>query len=150
MYPSHPCLGLVSDEPASGSLLVDALTDLNYPIVSVIPVTAHTLSILRAAQPAAILIDMGARGNDALRTLLDALQQDDVLSGVPLMALLYDSPLMAPDHVHLAYRGIAVVQKPFVLQVLLNQVQTAVRAIRHVPALASQTPICPELRHVLA
>ena len=133
MFPSHPCLGLISDEPESGSLLVDVLTSLHYPVVSLIPIPAHALSVLRAAQPAAILIDMCAHNCDAILALLDQVQEDSVLASVPLVVLLFDSARMARYETCLAYRRITVAHKPFELSVLLDQIEAAIRGIRLAP-----------------
>ncbi len=126
MSVSHPhTLVLISDDPAACLPLATTLTQLQYAVHLLVSTYGTTIAELRAVSPNVILIDFEhTLGVDALE-LVDDLQNDAELAGIPIIALLPERLLIGSLRNLLMKRSVIVVEKPVAVFRLAGDIEEA-------------------------
>ena len=127
-------VAVVDDDRSVRDLLEAILSEEGYAVTSIHP-GPNLLSDLRAARPALIVLDwrVGASGGSAF----DAIRADAVLADLPLLICTGDLVGMRAEARRLATQPhVAIVEKPFQMDVLLAVTERLISASRT----ASPTP----------
>ena len=113
---------VVEDDDAVRDVLVEALVEEMKQEVAVATNGAEALSMLRTLRPAMILLDIGMPEMSGL-DVLERLQADPATSTIPVVSMTALSGSAAERQAALAAGSVAILDKPFDLQELIDTVQ---------------------------
>jgi CheY-like chemotaxis protein len=123
--PSGRLMGLVlvvEDDDAVRDVLIEALVEEMHLEVAVATNGAEALAMLRTLRPAMILLDIGMPEMSGL-DVLARLQDDPAVSTIPVVSMTALSGSAAERQAALEAGSVAILDKPFDLQELIDTVQ---------------------------
>jgi CheY-like chemotaxis protein len=125
MVPEQTHIVVVNDNPEFLDLMADILHDERYPVTVIDGDRGDAVDLIRAAVPAALIIDLRL-GNDDLHgwNVLQAVRRDPGLSELPTLICTADTRALAKiDETLTGMRRVASITKPFDIEELLSKLE---------------------------
>lgn len=125
MIPEQTHIVVVNDNPEFLDLMADILHDERYPVTVIDGDRDDAVDLIRAAVPAALIIDLRL-GNDDLHgwDVLQAVRRDPDLSELPTLICTADTRALAKiDETLTGMRRVASITKPFNIDELLSELE---------------------------
>lgn len=116
---------VVNDNPEFLDLMADILHDERYPVTVIDGDRDDAVDLIRAAVPAALIIDLRL-GNDDLHgwDVLQTVRRDPDLSELPTLICTADTRALAEiDETLTSMRRVASITKPFNIEELLSELE---------------------------
>jgi CheY-like chemotaxis protein len=116
-----PMIVVVEDDPTLLTVLQEALADEGYQTL-LLPRAAGSLTAIRQAAPALVILDLWLEEPRAGWHLLEQFCADPITRHIPLIVTSADSRFLGEKAARLAELGCHVLAKPFDLDALLRTV----------------------------
>jgi DNA-binding response OmpR family regulator len=121
-------IAVVNDDTAFLQLMEDVLTDVGYR-VRLLLTTDGVEETLAQERPALMILDIVIDLRDAGLRLLRRVRRDPALADLPVIVCSADSRFLNEHAEELATLDCAVVEKPFDLNALLQQIEAHIGAL---------------------
>jgi CheY-like chemotaxis protein len=120
----RPCIAVIDDDPSCLQLVQELLEDEGFEVAARDDLRG-AVECIKSCQPDVVILDLIQERKPIGLGVLAALAQDDHLRGLPLIVVSADAVRLRHLGRGLQDEGVAVLNKPFELQALVDLVRQA-------------------------